>query len=201
MKNTTTVWIDLDGTVADSTDRRIRAEHIAQTFAQGQGLGLYDEKTSDAYWKTFLDGKMLHLDTLLRGADETLLDLYRRGDTCIFVTSRPESMRVGTQRWLEEQLDVLYTRGRPHPLLLMKPVPTHAWTKSVTWKVGLIEALVCSMPPTQQRHLVVDDDPRICAELCKPDHPLAGRVTTFPSLAALHAHEFTQEEKEEDHPF
>src|SRR5579871_5847571 len=90
--------IDLDGVVFDATARFARAEEIRVIHLTELG----DKEANDRYWREALNPAYTHLDTLIEGADEHLASLRREGFRIIYLSSRPESMRDATLKWLLE---------------------------------------------------------------------------------------------------
>ena len=89
--------IDLDGVIIDATARFARAEEIRQAH-----LSPTSREANECYWREALDPAYTHLDTLIEGADEHLASLRREGFRIIYLSSRPESMRDATLKWLLE---------------------------------------------------------------------------------------------------
>jgi len=90
--------IDLDGVVIDATARFARAEEIRVIHLTELG----DKEANDRYWREALNPAYTHMDTLIEGADEHLASLRREGFRIIYLSSRPESMRDATLKWLLE---------------------------------------------------------------------------------------------------
>lgn len=137
--------IDLDGVVANVDARFAHAEEVRQTY-------LYpDSKDAiNAYWQAVFDSEYVPTDTLIDGVNEALLDVQHAGYRLIFLTSRPESMRDATARWLFE-----HTVYDLDDELIMK-APAFQYTKTVVWKAGIVQTLEALYGATDL--LIVDDE-------------------------------------------
>lgn len=147
---------DLDGVVADNTERFKRAEEAKQKFladfqtdhAKRMDFilsGKRPEKAAnDLYWSTAFTPQLVALDTIIPGAKEALETLrFKRGYEIMFLSSRPMGMRLATERWLFEN-DVLFFFSMGGPLgrtALMMKAPGFQYVKTVTWKAGMIWTL------------------------------------------------------------
>ena len=121
--------IDIDGVIADRSEVFTLAAE-----AKGHGLadGMSERDATDLYWHTVFDPGHAHLDTLIPGADAAI-HLIGQAYQVIYLTSRPELMRVATQGWLTEH-------RLAGPLVVHKP-SAFQYTKTVTWKAGMVQTL------------------------------------------------------------
>ncbi len=122
--------IDLDGVVIDATARFARAEEIRQAH-----LSPTSREANERYWREALDPAYTHLDTLIEGADEHLASLRREGFRIIYLSSRPESMRDATLKWLLEHhlFDDLN--------LLVLKAPSFQFKKTIDWYEWMADTL------------------------------------------------------------
>lgn len=130
--------IDLDGVIADSTERFKLAEGAKQEYLKSNealrdGFSK-DKKAIDLYWRTAFTPELVALDTQIEGAIDALATLAFNGYGVIILTSRPESMREATRRWLFEQ-------GYPVGAPLVMKAPAFQYTKTTVWKAGMVESL------------------------------------------------------------
>ncbi len=106
--------IDIDGVVCDSEERFAKSTNVDGSIN----------------WRIALSATYVHLDTLIEGVNEALSELEQRGNTIVFLTSRPDAMRLCTLGWLDTH-KVDYRR------LVMRP----QFAKTKEWKakqVGLL---------------------------------------------------------------
>jgi len=120
--------IDLDGVVADSTERFKRATNNGKIN-----------------WGIAFDPSLVSLDTLIEDADEVISELCRLGDV-VYLTSRPESMWEATHGWL-------WLHGLAKPGIICKP-ESDKYTKTAKWKAD--EVLSCSL--RYRYVVFIDDD-------------------------------------------
>lgn len=148
--------IDLDGVVADSSARFARARRPD---------GSID-------WNVAFDPALVSLDTLIEDIWPALDRLISKGyEEIVFLTSRPESMRTGTQQWLDGHALNGYE-------LIMKPASAQ-FTKTVNWKADEV-ARLASIADVRSL-LFIDDEPKI-REAVQAAVP---GVTVLASLADL----------------
>jgi hypothetical protein len=128
--------IDLDGVVADATARFAKAEEAKQAYLdEMRELEITDERGAvDAYWQAVFDPEHVHLDTVIEGAIDALAQLSLEGYDVVILTSRPESMREATRRWLFDQ-------GYPVESAIIMKAPAFQYTKTITWKAGMVQTL------------------------------------------------------------
>lgn len=123
--------IDLDGVVANNTER----------FARASTNGRID-------WKVAFDPALVPLDTLIEGADLAVKRLEQQHYTIVFLTSRPEKMREATETWLaQHDLDGYE--------LIMKSLDMQ-FVKTVRWKADEVQAI--SQLRMADTILFVDDE-------------------------------------------
>ncbi len=79
------VIMDIDGTIADESDRRAKAT-----------------ENGKINWDEYFDPKRLSLDKPVKEARKVLNELSRMGVKIIYVSSRPESLRKATLEWLKK---------------------------------------------------------------------------------------------------
>lgn len=148
---------DIDGVVADSSARFAKAEEAkkqeedrlcAEWYAQNDGhlvtlergveFELAVKKQLDKiYWETAFAPELVWLDTLIDGVSDALEQIGNHADyDYYFLTSRPESMRAETMKWLFHHLAYDSDSG-----LIMKQA-SQQYIKTVTWKAGVVELLV-----------------------------------------------------------
>jgi phosphoglycolate phosphatase-like HAD superfamily hydrolase len=128
--------VDLDGVVADSTERFQRA-----TCENGS-----------IDWQVAFDPALVSLDTLIPGTLEAIDFLESKGYEVVFLTSRPESMREATEEWLGLHDHDGYE-------VMMKP-EEKKYVKTVTWKAEEV-ARLASIPGVQEV-LFIDDEKKNC---------------------------------------
>jgi len=152
----------LDGVVADATARFAKAEEAKQAST------LDYKQTTDLYWRTVFTPDLVQLDTLIEGAQEALERLMAEGYLLIYLTSRPEAMRVATLTWLMDH-DILHygPSGAIQDIeLVMKP-PAFQYTKTVVWKAGMIQHLAAFYQAEEV--IFIDDEHANWEELWKYD--------------------------------
>lgn len=132
--------IDIDGVLADSTARFAKAEEAKQHYIETTSNDLYQADMREAtsvYWQTAFTPSLVWLDTLIDGTKQALEQIGNyAGYDYYFLTSRPESMREETMKWLFHHL--AYDSDAS---LIMKPA-SQQFVKTVTWKSGVVELLV-----------------------------------------------------------
>lgn len=124
--------VDLDGIVSNSDAR----------FARATTNGKID-------WRIAFNPDLVTLDTLIDGCPGCLKRLEADGYTVIFLTSRPEPMRVATEQWLS--LHGLLDGRR----LIMKPL-SKQYTKTKVWKAEVVQELIEEMEP--ESVIFIDDE-------------------------------------------
>lgn len=132
--------IDLDGVVANADARFAKAEEVKKATWEDRSveLGTKERTATDRYWRTVFDPALVELDTLIEGVTEAIDYLFDdMGYTVVLLTSRPESMREATSKWLWEVALLLPSVTRN---LIMK-APAFQYTKTVTWKAGMVQTL------------------------------------------------------------
>jgi hypothetical protein len=105
--------IDIDGVVADSTER----------FKRATNNGKID-------WSIAFTPELVSLDTLIEGADDAIRELCRLGDV-VYLTSRPESMWEATHAWLN-------CHDLAKPGIICKPKSSQ-YVKTVKWKADEVQ--------------------------------------------------------------
>lgn len=127
---------DLDGVVADSSARFAKAEEAKAAYLAGNEMSEQDDffgtrvgehvyqdsdvkRATGVYWKTAFTPDLVQLDTLMDGAVKALAQLTDyAGYTRYFLTSRPETMREATGKWLVKHEVINFW----HDKLIMKPL-------------------------------------------------------------------------------
>lgn len=186
--------IDLDGVVANVDARFAQAEEAKQAFLVqkiaekserfqrteiGWSMETVEKQAADLYWRTVFTPELVRLDTLIEGAKAALEELrFTHKYELFFLTSRPESMRGATLRWLLER-NILFFLPMGQTALLMK-APAFQYTKTVTWKAGIIQTLAALYEAEEV--LVIDDEQANSAEIEKYRAVLPP-LTTAKSLA------------------
>jgi len=159
--------IDLDGVIADNTKRFEKAEEAKQAFlaeCRAEPIVIDDDRfkrakeATNLYWQTVFTPDLVALDTLIEGAGEAIEMIEKQYDV-IYLTSRPETMRLATHEWL-------WHYSLSGPRLIMKP-PAAQYVKTVTWKALTIQMLVSLFEASEV--LIVDDEGANLAELQKYD--------------------------------
>lgn len=179
---------DLDGVVVDNKARFAKAEEAKQDFlkthlapANLDGSRLLEQKATDLYWRTAFTPSLVELDTLIDGAVEAINQLVNTSNggyyTCVFLTSRPETMRQATVQWLKKHIDVEAVEFERD--VIMKPL-SQQFVKTPVWKAGTIEVLARVLGADEL--LVVDDEhaQQLQADLAGLD---CFKVTCVTSLA------------------
>ena len=140
--------IDLDGVVADNTKRFEKAEEAKQQWivehrVPGTNAILKEygaPSANDIYWQRAFDSDLVALDTLIDGVRVALEALrFTQNYELIFLTSRPESMREATLKWLYDH-NILFFSTYRTPSLVMK-APAFQFTKTTVWKAGMVHQL------------------------------------------------------------
>ena len=151
--------IDLDGVVIDATARFARAEEIRLLHLSEAG----DKTANERYWREALDPAYTHLDTLIPGADEHLASLRREGFRILYISSRPESMRDATLKWL-------YDHGLfdDQNLLVLKAA-SFQFQKTVIWYDWMADTFVHTF---QSGHVVIVSNKQANIDAMK--RPIAG---------------------------
>lgn len=124
--------VDLDGIIANSDAR----------FARATTNGKIN-------WQVAFNPDLVALDTLIDGCPACLSNLEDNGYTVIFLTSRPEPMRVATEQWLA--LHGLLGNRR----LIMKP-SSKQFVKTKVWKAETAQQLIEEMEPKSV--IFIDDE-------------------------------------------
>lgn len=130
--------IDLDGVIADSTERFKRAKR--------------NDGSTD--WAIAFTPELVMFDTLIDGTKQALNGFADAGDLVILLTSRPESMRDATEAWLAER-DLRYRQ------LAMK-TKIHQYVKTVKWKADEVQRLIklTELSGLTVDHVIfIDDEP------------------------------------------
>lgn len=161
--------VDIDGIVCDSTARFAKAEEAKQAYYRECGITEEEaldgtvKQANNLYWQTAFTPDLVQLDRLIDGVHLQLERIERAGYRIYFLTSRPETLRRATFRWLRENL-LLNWNDR----LIMKPI-SQQFVKTVTWKAGIGEVLVRLR---DAHHLLfVDDEPAHCEAVAALDLP------------------------------
>lgn len=124
--------VDLDGVITNSDAR----------FARATTNGKID-------WRVAFNPDLVKLDTLIDGCPDCLKKLEADGYVVIFLTSRPEPMRVVTEQWLT--LHGLLDGRR----LIMKPL-SKQYTKTKVWKAEKVQDLIEEIQP--ENVIFIDDE-------------------------------------------
>src|SRR2546421_12075830 len=96
-------------------------------------LQITDERgATDTYWRTVFNPEHVPLDTVIEGALDAMAWLSLEGYEVVIVTSRPESMREATRRWLFDQ-------GKWNAKAIIMKTPAFQYTKTVVWKAGMVQ--------------------------------------------------------------
>lgn len=133
--------VDIDGVVADSTERFKRAAEAG-------------DRASSAYWKVAFTPELVSLDTRIFLAEDHLNTLcFEENYEIIFLTSRPETMRKATLEWLFRENILYYFRNQE--ALVMK-APAFQYTKTTVWKAGMVQTLAALYGASSV--LFVDDE-------------------------------------------
>lgn len=123
--------VDLDGIIANSDTR----------FERATTNGKID-------WRIAFNPDLVALDTLIEGCPACLNKLEADGYTVVFLTSRPEPMRVATEQWLTLH-GILGNRR-----LILKPL-SKQYTKTKVWKAEKVQELI---EDTQAENVIFVDD-------------------------------------------
>jgi len=150
--------IDLDGVVADSTERFKRATRPD---------GSID-------WPTAFNPDLVALDVPIDGAEVAMKRLEQRGYTIVFLTSRPESMRDATQAWLD-------VHGLDYHDLVMKPRSAQ-FIKTVRWKAAEVRRMVALAGRSAADSVLFIDDEELHRDAARA---LGLGITTFANLSDL----------------
>jgi len=166
--------IDLDGVVADATARFAKAEEAKQAYESEMAeLDITDERgATDTYWQTVFNPDHVPLDTLIPGTIDAMAALSFKGYDVVILTSRPESMREATRRWLFEH-------GYPVLSAIIMKAPAFQYVKTVVWKAGMVQTLAALYQATQV--CFVDDEEANWTAL-KNQGPHAFELTRYASL-------------------
>jgi phosphoglycolate phosphatase-like HAD superfamily hydrolase len=98
-------------------------------------LEITDERgANDSYWQAVFNPEHVPLDTVIEGAIDALAQLSLLGYEVVILTSRPESMREATRRWLLSQ-------GKWKASAIIMKANAFQYTKTVTWKAGMVQTL------------------------------------------------------------
>lgn len=155
--------VDLDGVVANSEARFAKAEEAKQKALQLLESDFATaltakQKATDIYWRTAFTPELVALDTLIEGAIDAMATLAFNGYEVIILTSRPESMREASAGWLFEQ-------GYPIEEPIIMKAPAFQYTKTTTWKAGMIQTLAALYGADDI--VFIDDELANCQEVMK----------------------------------
>jgi hypothetical protein len=141
----TLIFLDIDGTCADSSKRFLRAGHEPKT--RGPAYTKWLNKVQDR--------RSLLKDLPVRGMPELAMMMR---DNLIYLTARSEIYREVTKQWLTENMF-------PEAQLLMRP-------KRNTEQAGeLKERIILSIVDPEDDVIVIDDDYNEELEVvCKRNH-------------------------------
>lgn len=131
--------IDLDGVVANNDAR--------MSIARDSCAGLTGKAWSDAFWGTLFKPELVELDEPIPGAKEALCALEYAGFTVNFLTSRPETMRIATEIWLEKHGLFGLPDSAPFRTVYMKDFETDRYTRTDEWKAHQVHKLVSVVMP------------------------------------------------------
>lgn len=123
--------VDIDGVIADSTERFNRAT--------------VDGKIN---WDQALNGRYVHLDDIIPGALEAMIELDSRCSKIYLLTSRPWHMDDSTIAWLD-------AFGIQYQYLISKP-EEKKYTKTVIWKGQEVVKIAQNNPGEDL--IIVDDE-------------------------------------------
>lgn len=149
-------FIDIDGVIADCTERLKRAEAAKQAFLNDPKTLLRPDEVAQKqatqlYWDTVFTPSLLDLDTLIPGAPEHIERLEALGYTIIFLTSRPERMEAAIVEWLDDYGITITGRS------LVTKYDQFQFTKTLAWKAGTIRMLDYMLEASSI--LLIDDEP------------------------------------------
>ncbi len=152
-------FCDIDNTLADNTERETQARQFADSrFVPELGI-IPSIVYRDAWMKifyserAFYNPELLALDTLIDGVLDVLTKLTEAGYTILFLTSRPESLRIATRVWLYERQLGWFDEG-----LIMKS-SAFQYVKTPVWKAGMVATLAAMQEVIDV--LVVDDSEEV----------------------------------------
>lgn len=154
--------IDLDGVVANVDARFEQAKADAEAAFVDRA---YEKRDYDnVYWRAVFNPEYVPMDVLIDGVKQDLEFLrYTREYELMFLTSRPESMRLATDVWLyQHNIQFLTDAGRT--ALIMKP-SAFQYTKTVVWKAGMVQTLSAFYHASEV--LVIDDEVTNANEIVK----------------------------------
>lgn len=145
------VLCDIDDVVCLPELRREKAEEAKHAFfdkhrvpggSLEQGANLERAATSEFYRVLFTPA-LIELDTLLPDVLERLDVLSQLGYQVMFLTSRPESMRDATVKWLAQHSIEIVPVGTGVPgqdwLVMCASAFRNGYTKTTVLKAGLVE--------------------------------------------------------------
>lgn len=158
---------DIDSVIADPTERIDTALHNFLAPFQNwrmdpatvrPSLAEMVSRATDTHWGSMFDPANVSCDTPMPGAMEALEALSYAGWVSFYLSSRPESLREVTAKWLaDHEIAIAYPRGVADPLIL-KPT-SQQFVKTITWKLGEVEKLARLYQP--KRLLFIDDNKEI----------------------------------------
>ena len=172
-------FVDLDGVVADNSRRWQIAERNKELHYRKLLYKLFENELArpengtaikigvdnvleSLFWQSVFASERIEHDTLIDGANEALLQLMQEGYHLVFLTSRPEATRTATVAWLLQH--TIYNENRD--TLVMKPA-AFQFTKTATWKAGIIDHEMRACLKEQGQALFIDDDESNREELLK----------------------------------
>ncbi len=174
---------DLDGVLADNTARFARAEQERQAFLQEMDIDpedadktpakLIEKEATNLYWRTVFSPELVPLDTLIEGAIDAMAQLSLKGYEVVILTSRPESMREATMRWLFDQ-------GKWNAKAIIMKAPAFQYVKTVIWKAGMIQTLAALYIADDL--IVIDDEQVNIDELHKHGFEDSLKLRCYTSL-------------------
>jgi len=167
--------VDIDGVVADASARFAKAGEAKQAYLNEMAeLQISDERgATDTYWQTVFNPDHVPLDTEIEGAIDAMARLSLSGYEVVILTSRPESMREATRRWLFDQ-------GKWNAKAIIMKAPAFQYVKTVVWKAGMVQTLAAFYDASEV--VFIDDEESNWTPL-KNAGPQSYELTRYASLA------------------
>lgn len=171
-------FIDLDGVIANLDERLAVALDTYMKSVPDELPHLRTKKyaeSSDVYWQTVYRPDLVEMDTLIDGVADAL-EQAKQSFEIILLTSRPESMREATERWLQQH-DIT-----AHSRLIMKS-PAAQYVKSSVWKALTLDTIAVFLSASEV--VFVDDEPANISEAVKHKDESQFHLRTYASLQAM----------------
>ena len=148
---------DIDGIVCNRDARLALARSVYLAKCDQEGKEPEPQVYNKGFdWETFLNPENLYLDTLIGGIEQAIHALLDQGWHLVYLTSRPEHMRLATLHWLNNQT-IAYqpVNGSLEWIQVYMKDEENRYTKTPKWKSSVVQNLVEMYQASEI--LIVDD--------------------------------------------